>query len=62
MNKKKSGNIKGIVVALKANFLIVDIYYQDFKDESLDQFSENITLLLSKSNSTSGKFFVNSCC
>ena len=50
MNKKKSRNIKGVVVALKANFLIVEIYYQDFQDESLDQFSEKIRLLCTRRN------------
>ncbi len=48
MNKNKSKHLKGIVVALKANFLIVEIGYQNFKDESLDQFSENIRVLCTR--------------
>ena len=40
MNKNKSNKLKGIVVALKANFLIVEI---DFKVESMDQFHESET-------------------
>ena len=38
MNKNKSNKLKGIVVALKANFLIVEIDYKDFRDDLLDQF------------------------
>ena len=48
MKKNKSNNLKGIVVALKANFLIVEIDYKDFKDESLDQFYEKIRLLCTR--------------
>ena len=48
MNNIKSKKLKGIVVALKANFLIVEINFRDFKDESLDQFSEKITLLCTR--------------
>tara|TARA_B100001250_G_scaffold188890_1_gene162282 strand:- start:281 stop:1219 length:939 start_codon:yes stop_codon:yes gene_type:complete len=48
VNKNKSKHLKGIVVALKANFLIVEIGYQNFKDESLDQFSENIRVLCTR--------------
>ena len=48
MNKIKSKNLKGIVVALKANFLIVEIDYKDFKEESFDQFSEKIRLLCTR--------------
>ena len=48
MNKNKSNKLKGIVVALKANFLIVEIDYKDFKDDSLDQFYEKIRLLCTR--------------
>ena len=44
MNKNKSNKLKGIVVALKANFLIVEIDSKDFKDNSFDQFYEKIRL------------------
>lgn len=45
MNKNKSNKLKGIVVALKANFLIVEI---DYKDDLLDQFYEKIRLLCTR--------------
>ncbi|WP_269616422.1 ribosome small subunit-dependent GTPase A [Prochlorococcus marinus] len=48
MNKNKSNKFKGIVVALKANFFIVEIDYKDFKDVSLDQFYEKIRLLCTR--------------
>ena len=48
MKKNKSNNLKGIVVALKANFLIVEIDYKEFKDNSLDQFYERIRLLCTR--------------
>ena len=48
MNKNKSDNFKGIVVALKANFLIVEIDYEDFKDASLDQFYEKIRFICTR--------------
>ena len=48
MNKNNSRKSKGIVVALKANFLIVEIYYKDFKEDSLDQFPEKIRLLCTR--------------
>ena len=48
MNKTKSNKFKGIVVALKANFLIVEINYKYFKQESLNQFSEKIKLLCTR--------------
>ncbi len=48
MKKNKSKNLKGIVVALKANFLIVEIDYKDFKDESFDYFYEKIRLLCTR--------------
>ena len=48
MNKNKSNKLKGIVVALKANFLIVEIDYKDFKDDSMNQFYEKIRLLCTR--------------
>jgi len=45
VNKNKSNKLKGIVVALKANFLIVEI---DYKDDLLDQFYEKIRLLCTR--------------
>ena len=48
MIKNKSKKIKGIVVALKANFLIVEIDFRDFKDASMDQVSKKITLLCTR--------------
>ena len=48
MKKNKSKNLKGIVVALKANFLIVEIDYKDFKDEFFDQFYKKIRLLCTR--------------
>ena len=48
MKKNKSKHLKGVVVALKANFLIVEIDYKDFKDKSLDQFYEKIRLLCTR--------------
>ena len=48
MNKNKSNKLKGIVVALKANFLIVEIDYKNFKDDSVDQLYEKIRLLCTR--------------
>ena len=48
MNKNKSKKFKGIVVALKANFLIVEIDFRDFKDASMAQFSKKITFLCTR--------------
>ena len=48
MIKNKSKKIKGFVVALKANFLIVEIDFRDFKDASMEQFSKKITLLCTR--------------
>ena len=45
MNKNKSNKLKGIVVALKANFLIVEIDYKNFKDHSFDESYRKIRLL-----------------
>ena len=48
MNKNQSNKLKGIVVALKANFLIVEIDYKNFKDDSVDQLYEKIRLLCTR--------------
>ena len=48
MIKNNSKKIKGIVVALKANFLMVEIDSRDFKDASMDQFSKKILLLCTR--------------
>ena len=48
MNKNKSNKFKGIVVALKANFLIVEIDYKNFKDDSVDKLYEKIRLLCTR--------------
>ncbi|AIQ96112.1 ribosome small subunit-dependent GTPase A [Prochlorococcus sp. MIT 0801] len=48
MNKNKPNKSKGIVVALKANFLIVEIDYLNFKDDSFDQLYEKIRLLCTR--------------
>ncbi len=48
MNQNKSNNLKGIVVALKANFLIVEIDYQNFKKPSSDQYYEKSRLLCTR--------------
>jgi len=45
VKKNKSKNLKGIVVALKANFLIVEIDHKNFKDHSFDEFYGKIRLL-----------------
>jgi ribosome biogenesis GTPase len=45
VNKDKSNKLKGIVVALKANFLIVEIDHKNFKDHSFDEFYGKIRLL-----------------
>ena len=48
MIKNKSNKLKGIVVALKANFLIVEIDYKNFNGDSLDQYYEKIRLLCTR--------------
>ena len=48
MNKNKSNKLKGIVVALKANFLIVESDYKNGKDDSVDQLYEKIRLLCTR--------------
>jgi len=48
VNKNKSNKLKGIVVALKANFLIVEIDHKNFKDYSFDQLYEKIRLLCTR--------------
>jgi ribosome biogenesis GTPase len=45
VNKNKSNKLKGIVVALKANFLIVEIEHKNFKDYSFDELYGKIRLL-----------------
>ena len=48
MNKNNSKNFKGIVVALKANFFIVEIDYKYFNEDSFDQFPEKLRLLCTR--------------
>ena len=48
MNTNKSNVTRGIVVALKANFLIVEIDYQDTNNACLDQNSQKIRLLCTR--------------
>ena len=48
MNKNISNKSKGIVVALKANFLIVEIDYKDFENDLLDQSHQKIRLLCTR--------------
>ena len=48
MNKNKSNIYRGIVVALKANFLLVEIDYQHFKIDSSEILSKKIRLLCTR--------------
>ncbi len=48
MNKNNSNNFQGIVVALKANFLIVEIDNKDFQEDSTNKFSDKIRLLCTR--------------
>ena len=48
MNKIKSNICRGIVVALKANFLIVEIGYQNFREDNSDELSHNTRLLCTR--------------
>ncbi len=48
MNKINSNICRGIVVALKANFLIVEIDYQDLKEFFVNQFSQKVRLLCTR--------------
>ena len=48
MNKNKSNVRRGIVVALKANFLIVEIDYQDSNQDYFDQNQKKIRLLCTR--------------
>ena len=50
MKNKKSKKIKGIVVALKANFYIVEIGYSDFNKESINHISNKVRLLCTRRN------------
>ena len=53
----KSNSTRGIVVALKANFLIVEITSKDFKELHIDQNSEKIRLLCTKRSKLDYKGF-----
>ena len=48
MIKDKSNICRGIVVALKANFLIVEINHEVSKEHDIDQLSEKIRLLCTR--------------
>ena len=48
MNQNKSNRIRGIVVAIKANFLLVEINFKDSKDYNTDQCLEKIRLLCTR--------------
>ena len=48
MSTNKSNSCRGIVVALKANFLIVEVDYKNVQEDLLDQSSENIRLLCTR--------------
>tara|TARA_Y100001968_G_scaffold270139_1_gene261204 strand:+ start:744 stop:1682 length:939 start_codon:yes stop_codon:yes gene_type:complete len=48
VNRNKPKNLKGIVVALKANFFIVQIDCKDIKDDSLENFTEKLRLLCTR--------------
>ena len=50
MKNKKSKKIRGIVVALKANFYIVENYYKDFNKESVNQCYEKNRFLCTRRN------------
>ena len=50
MNNINSNIFRGIVVAIKANFLIVEIDYQDLKEFSFNQFSQQVRLLCTRRN------------
>ena len=48
MNKNKSNSYKGIVVALKANFLIVEIDYVASKESVIEPNPEKVRLLCTR--------------
>ena len=48
MNKTKSNNFKGIVLSLKANFFIVEIDYQNYKEDLFNLFNEKVRLLCTR--------------
>ena len=50
MNKIKYKNLKGIVISLKANFLIVEIEYKNSREDLVNQFHEKIRLLCTRRN------------
>ena len=57
MNKNNFNGRRGIVVALKANFLIVEINYEDSKEYDLDQLPEKIRLLCTRRSKLNYKGF-----
>ena len=50
MNKIKANNLKGIVISLKANFLIVEIDYINSREDLVNQFHKKIRLLCTRRN------------
>ena len=48
MYKNKIKKYRGIVVAYKANFLVVEINHHDFNDDLIDKISEKIRLLCTR--------------
>ena len=48
MKKNSSNTIRGIVVALKANFFIVDIQYENTYEDCVEQFSEKNRFLCTR--------------
>ena len=48
MNKNNSNRCRGIVVALKANFLIVELNYEDSKEYNNDKLSQKLRLLCTR--------------
>ena len=50
MKKIKSKNFKGIVISLKANFLIVEIDYINSREDLVNQFHKKIRLLCTRRN------------
>ena len=50
MNKIKSKNFKGTVISLKANFLIVEIDYINYREDLVNQIHKKIRLLCTRRN------------
>ena len=50
MNKTNSNNFKGIVISLKANFFIVEIDYQNYREDLFNLFNEKVRLLCTRRN------------